>query len=29
VRKEVFKVDPEAFITVEEVRPLHRGFWRA
>jgi len=24
-----FKVDPEAFITVEEVRPLHRGFWRA
>jgi uncharacterized protein YebE (UPF0316 family) len=29
VRKEVFEVDPEAFITVEEVRPLHRGFWRA
>ena len=29
VRKEVFKIDPEVFITVEEVRPLHRGFWRA
>ncbi len=29
VRTEVFKIDPEAFITVEEVRPLHRGFWRA
>jgi uncharacterized protein YebE (UPF0316 family) len=21
--------DPDAFITVEDVRPLHRGFWRA
>ncbi len=29
VRREVFKIDPEAFITVEEVLPLHRGFWRA
>jgi uncharacterized protein YebE (UPF0316 family) len=29
VRSEVYEVDPEAFITVEEVRPLHRGFWRA
>ncbi len=29
VHIEVFKIDPEAFITVEEVRPLHRGFWRA
>lgn len=29
VRKEVFEIDPESFITVEEVRPLHRGFWRA
>jgi uncharacterized protein YebE (UPF0316 family) len=29
VRKEVFDIDPESFITVEEVRPLHRGFWRA
>ena len=29
VRKEVFRVDPDAFMTVEEVRPLHRGFWRA
>jgi uncharacterized protein YebE (UPF0316 family) len=29
VRREVFKIDPMAFITVSEVRPLHRGFWRA
>ncbi len=29
VRREVFKIDPAAFITVGEVRPLHRGFWRA
>ncbi len=29
VRREVFKIDPTAFITVGEVRPLHRGFWRA
>lgn len=29
LRKEVDHVDPEAFVTVEEVRPLHRGFWRA
>jgi uncharacterized protein YebE (UPF0316 family) len=29
IRNKVFEVDPEAFITVEEVRPLHRGFWRA
>ena len=29
VRREVIGIDPEAFITVEEVRPLHRGFWRS
>jgi uncharacterized protein YebE (UPF0316 family) len=29
VRNEVFRSDPNAFITVEDVRPLHRGFWRA
>lgn len=29
VRSRVLEIDPEAFVTVEEVRPLHRGFWRA
>jgi uncharacterized protein YebE (UPF0316 family) len=29
VRKQVIDIDPEAFITVGEVRPLHRGFWRS
>ncbi len=29
VRKQVAEIDPDAFITVEEIRPLHRGFWRA
>ena len=29
VRKEVNKIDPDAFITVEDIRPLHRGFWRS
>ena len=29
VREEVQRIDPEAFLTVEEVRPLQRGFWRA
>jgi uncharacterized protein YebE (UPF0316 family) len=29
VRQMVFQTDPSAFITVEDVRPLHRGFWRA
>jgi uncharacterized protein YebE (UPF0316 family) len=29
VRKKVSEIDPEAFITLEEVRPLHRGYWRA
>ena len=29
LQKIVAEIDPEAFVTVEEVRPLHRGFWRA
>jgi uncharacterized protein YebE (UPF0316 family) len=29
VREQVKHIDPEAFLTVEEVRPLQRGFWRA
>jgi len=29
IQKEVARVDPEAFVAVEEIRPLHRGFWRA
>ena len=29
VRSEVLEADPDAFVTLSEVRPLHRGFWRA
>lgn len=29
VRSRALQIDPGAFVTVEEVRPLHRGFWRA
>lgn len=29
VRLKVLQVDPEAFVTLSDVRPLHRGFWRA
>jgi len=29
VRKLVNEVDPEAFITAEDMRPVRRGFWRA
>jgi len=29
VQKEIYKIDDDAFITVEDIRPLHRGFWRA
>jgi uncharacterized protein YebE (UPF0316 family) len=29
VRSEVLRVDPQAFVTLSDVRPLHRGFWRA
>lgn len=29
IREKVEGIDPDAFITVQEVRPLNRGFWRA
>lgn len=29
VREAVSRIDPEAMITAEELRPLRRGFWRA
>jgi uncharacterized protein YebE (UPF0316 family) len=29
VRKEVEKIDDDAFITVEDIYPIHRGFWRS
>lgn len=29
VREEVDHIDPAAFVTVEDIRPLHRGFWRS
>lgn len=29
VQKLVNEIDPEAFITAEDVRPVRRGFWRA
>jgi uncharacterized protein YebE (UPF0316 family) len=29
VQQIVTEIDPEAFITVEDVRPLKHGFWRA
>ena len=29
VRKLVNDIDPDAFITAEDVRPFRRGFWRA
>jgi uncharacterized protein YebE (UPF0316 family) len=29
VQKLVNEIDPEAFITIEDVRPLKHGFWRA
>jgi uncharacterized protein YebE (UPF0316 family) len=29
LKSKVYEIDPEAFITVEEIRPLQRGFWRA
>lgn len=28
VRKMVQEIDPQAFITVEDIRPIHRGYWR-
>lgn len=29
VRELVNEIDPEAFITAEDVRPIRRGFWRS
>lgn len=29
VEKLTLQADPEAFITIEDVRPLRRGYWRA
>ncbi|NIS80367.1 MAG: DUF2179 domain-containing protein [Anaerolineales bacterium] len=29
LQRKVYEIDPEAFVTVEEIRPLHRGYWRA
>lgn len=29
VRREALAADPQAFVTLTEVRPLHRGFFRA
>lgn len=29
VRNMVNEIDPEAFITSEDIRPIRRGFWRA
>jgi uncharacterized protein YebE (UPF0316 family) len=29
VQKEIYKIDGDVFVTLEEIRPLHRGFWRA
>jgi len=29
VQKEISQIDAHAFVSVEEVRPLNRGFWRA
>jgi uncharacterized protein YebE (UPF0316 family) len=29
LQRKVQQIDPAAFLTVEEVRPLHRGYWRA
>ncbi|MFP3854192.1 MAG: DUF5698 domain-containing protein, partial [Anaerolineales bacterium] len=29
VRRKAESIDPDAFVTVQEIRPLNRGFWRA
>ena len=29
IQKEISEIDENAFMTVEEIRPIHRGFWRA
>ncbi|MGD8632456.1 MAG: DUF5698 domain-containing protein [Anaerolineales bacterium] len=28
MRNVVQQIDPQAFITVEDIRPIHRGYWR-
>jgi uncharacterized protein YebE (UPF0316 family) len=29
VQRTIAQIDPEAFVAVQDVTPLHRGFWRA
>ena len=29
IQKEISQIDQNAFVTVEEIRPIHRGYWRA
>jgi uncharacterized protein YebE (UPF0316 family) len=29
LRRQVQEIDPLAFVTVQEIRPLYRGYWRA
>jgi uncharacterized protein YebE (UPF0316 family) len=29
IQNQISEIDQDAFITVEEIRPIHRGFWRA
>ena len=29
IQKEISHIDQNAFVTVEEIRPIHRGYWRA
>jgi uncharacterized protein YebE (UPF0316 family) len=29
IQKKISYIDQNAFMTVEEIRPIHRGFWRA
>lgn len=28
VQQSINKIDPDSFVTVEDIRPLHRGYWR-
>jgi uncharacterized protein YebE (UPF0316 family) len=29
IQRQIARIDPDAFVSIEETRPLHRGFWRA
>lgn len=29
LQRRVREIDPHSFVTIEDMRPLHRGFWRA